>query len=74
MRKGGSDEPSVAGGTLKEPSSDAVLDLGNGIAKLLRDSLSLERLDRVRVRRSGHDDEGDDRHLGSHLLEAVVEA
>lgn len=65
--------PAVPRGTLEQASSDAVLNLGDGVAELLGDSLSLERLDRVRVGGGGHDDEGDDGHLRAHLLQTVVE-
>jgi hypothetical protein len=64
----------VAGGALEEALSDAVLDLGDGVAELLSDGLTLERLNGVRVSRGGGDDERDDGLLRSRDLEAVVEA
>lgn len=71
-RRGGA--PSVTSGLLEETGTDPVLDLGDGISKLLGDSLTLERLNSVRVGARRHDNERDDGRVGSHLLEAVVEA
>jgi hypothetical protein len=64
----------VAGGTLEKALTDTVLNLGDGVAELLRHGLTLERLDRVRVRGGGGDDERDDGLLRTGDLEAVVEA
>lgn len=59
---------------VEEPETDAVLDLGDGVAELLRDSLALERLDCVRVCLGWHDDERDNSHGRARGFEAVVEA
>ena len=58
---------------LEEACTDAVLDLGDSIPELFGDSLTFERIDRVRVCRSRHDNERDDRGLRTRLLEAEVE-
>ena len=48
---------------LEKALPDTILDLGDRIPKLLGDSLALERVDSIRVRSSGHDDERDDRDI-----------
>jgi hypothetical protein len=58
---------------VKQPRADAVLDLGDRVPELLRDCLSLERLDGVGVGLCRHDDKGDDGGVGASLLELVVE-
>lgn len=47
--------PVESSGVIKEASTYSVLDLGDGVAKLLCDSLTLECLDRIGVRRGRHD-------------------
>ena len=59
---------------LEKTLPDTILDLGDRIPKLLGDSLTLERVDRIRVGSSGHDNERDDGYLGSRLLQPVVQA
>jgi hypothetical protein len=66
------DSPGVTSGVLKEPVPDLLLNDVDGLLELLGDGLTLERLDGVRVRRGGHDDEGDDGRFGTHLLEKVI--
>lgn len=58
---------------LEKPASNSLLDLVDGLLELLGDSLTLESLDGVGMSGGGHDDEGDDGGLRSHLLEEVVE-
>lgn len=67
------DVPSVSSGSLKQTSSNSVLDLSDRVPKLFRDGLALESFDGVRMSGGGHDDESDDGHLGSHLLKTVIE-
>ena len=43
---------------LEEACTDPVLDLRHRVMELLGDRLALQRVDGVRVRRCGHDDEG----------------
>lgn len=66
--------PSVSRSLLKHALSDPRLDLRDRVVELLGDCLALERLNRVRVGLRGHDDECDDGHLASCLLQLGVEA
>ena len=59
---------------LEEARTDPVLDLRHRVTELLGDSLALQRVDGVRVRRCGHDDEGNDGRLAACLLQTVVQA
>lgn len=65
--------PGIPSSLLKQPLTDPVLDLGDSIPQLLRDGLTLESFDGVRVRRGGHDDECHHRRFGPRLLESEVE-
>jgi hypothetical protein len=47
-------------GALKQPRTNAILYLRNGVSELLGDGLALEGFDGVAVRRGGHNDECDD--------------
>jgi hypothetical protein len=68
-----SSSPIIPRGMLKDPVTDPMLNLGNGLSELLGNGLTFERLDGVRVGSGWHDDECDDGDLGAHLLQAVVE-
>lgn len=57
----------------KDPLSYPSRYLRYGFLQLRSDRLTLERLDRVRIGSSGHDDESHNGCLGSHLLQAGVE-
>lgn len=61
-------------GVLEQSRTNPVLYFRNRIPELLCDGLALESVDSIRVRSSRHDDERDDGHLRSRLLETVVEA
>ena len=62
------DVPVRAHSMLEKALPNAILDLGDRIPKLLGDSLTLERVDSIRVGRSGHDDKRDNGYLRSRLL------
>lgn len=55
--------PRVSCGMFEYPLADLGRDLAHGLPQLGSDSLAFQRLDRVGVGGSGHDDEGDDRGL-----------
>ena len=63
----------VTSGVLKDALANALGDLLNALLESASDSLTLEGLDGVRVGRCGHNNEGNDGHLGAHLLETSVE-
>lgn len=48
--------------------------MSNSLSKLLSDSLTLQSLDGVRVGSSWHDDESDNRSLGTHLLQSMIQS
>lgn len=66
--------PAVPRGMIEDAFSYPVLNLMDRIPELLGDSLALQCLDSVRLRRSWHDDECHDRHIRLGLLESEVEA
>lgn len=59
---------------LKDSLADLGSNLVDGLLELSSDGLTLEGLDSVRVGGSGHNDEGNDSHLGLHALQSVVES
>lgn len=68
------DTPRIPKSMLEDPLANLGGDLVDSLLELGSDGLSLERLDRVRVGGSWHDDECDDGHLGLHALQSVVES
>jgi hypothetical protein len=60
-------------GVLEQSCANTGLYLGNGIAQLLHNCLTLKGLNSITIGSSGHDDERDDCGLALTLLEAVIE-
>lgn len=65
--------PRVPGGVLKDSFTDSSGDLVDRFSQLLRNGLTLKRLDGVRVGSRWHDDESDDSGFRAHLLKTSVQ-
>ena len=66
--------PIVASSMLKQTIANPVLNLRDGIPKLLRDGLPLQSFDRVRVGGGRHDDERHNSHGRSELLKTIIQS
>jgi len=57
---------------VEQPSTNSVLNLCDSIAELLGHCLTFKGFDGVGMSGGGHDNEGDDCHIGSCFLQAVI--
>jgi hypothetical protein len=57
---------------VEQSGTNSVLNLRDGIAKLLGYCLTFQGFDGVRVSGSGHNDKSDDGDVGSCFLQAII--
>ena len=59
---------------LVNPLADAMLYLSDSLPELLHNRLSLERLNRIALRRRGHNNKRNDRHSALRLLQSIIQS